>query len=553
MARTVLLGPAVFLALLIVCGAESRATASAPLAQLTPQAPGSVIQATGSVETLFDKAQNLKLTSDADYAPYIDGSITGSDRALAIRLMRLMPPAARGDFIYVDEVNDRIFSNNPALAARVTYHDDLPPLPSHDPKYLARKRKGTTFARPSGSAAVASKRSPLDMNYSNTCSPPQPFEGSGPYARLVSQCSFTGAIGFVDIECGYSDMDIGDSGNTYFEVINGHSQNAQSSEGGLTYYTDNWDGTADLTGIAPYYRNSGTGKYTNLNANGFHYDCGEVITIAHGPVVGTGLEYTFTGLPSGYNPYTYWAGQIINFDHPAWEFDKQAPNWGASGKDSVGVPTPCTQCSIAEVTSIATECFDENGQSYACDVNDGSVFGVTDDGRNAIAWNQVGFGDWLTGCNQNASVCTLEYSTTYTNYYGGLQEYDAGNDNPDIVAVNGDGPNPTSYGPWQTYVGIALPDDDDGYDDPNYNTARGPAGSFTSSGPPTCTIDSYGYCFDFKVGHFTANSAGTVYYYIENAQHVLLEYSVSRPDTCPETLTWSPAEPKVALGDPNLP
>lgn len=64
-------------------------------------------------ENRFSAAQGKPLTPD-EIGSYIDPSVTGSDRALALQLMEYMPSNLRGDFVYMFPAG-RLMSNNPEL------------------------------------------------------------------------------------------------------------------------------------------------------------------------------------------------------------------------------------------------------------------------------------------------------------------------------------------------------------------------------------------------------------------------------------------------------
>lgn len=73
----------------------------------------------GSMQS-FGDANGLPLTTDADYARFIDPGVAGADRSLAIKLLKFMPPEMRGDFIYVNQYG-RILSNRVALETDVHF------------------------------------------------------------------------------------------------------------------------------------------------------------------------------------------------------------------------------------------------------------------------------------------------------------------------------------------------------------------------------------------------------------------------------------------------
>ena len=71
-------------------------------AQTSAQSVGqSALASNAALPNIFEAARNKKLR-DADLDAYIDPSVTGADRALAHKLMRIMPPNQRGDFVWFD-------------------------------------------------------------------------------------------------------------------------------------------------------------------------------------------------------------------------------------------------------------------------------------------------------------------------------------------------------------------------------------------------------------------------------------------------------------------
>lgn len=491
----------------------------------------------------FESARGKNLT-DAQIDSYIDSSVTGSDRALAHRLMRLMPSAWRGDFVYITD-SGRIWSNNPSLPHHVT------------PDYSRNPFGTVTEARTAQTHIDATRHA---LTQPTTCGPGP--SNTGPYIRYVSRCSFVGAIGFVNLTCGTTGglimgVDGGDKGFLYFEVAHG---TGSLLEAGLQWNSDSPDPNTGAGGLQPYMRRT-PGSNPAFTNGTYKYSCGQTIVMADGPVYNENLMYTFIANVSNYDPQSYWFGsKNIQFPNPTWEFYTPNSDMKGSGTDDAGALSPCMTCSIARVTSI--------GQTE--EINDGSYFGVTDSGTSAIEWQQVGFGNWLNGCEQGASFCYLAYSTNYQVYFdssAGIQTYSGnGGNNSSNVSIS-DGPNATGYGPWETQDSIALPLD------AFSNSARKAASAFPAARPPTCTRDSKGYCVALVVGSFTWDQAagcyaggygatttawvGTQWTYIltANGTGTLVPYSESRgvDDDCTAFDIWGPGEPKVVYNDPNLP
>ena len=503
-------------------------------AQTSAQSVGqSALASNAALPNIFEAARNKKLR-DADLDAYIDPSVTGADRALAHKLMRIMPPNQRGDFVWFDPATGHRVSNNAAL--------------------LAATRVGPRLQAPKAAPAVSSTSSSQRRNvrsnispYSNPCGPDQPHEGTGPYGRILSKCGFTGGIGFVNVQCNSSFFNSGDEGQLYFELTNGPGI---TSEGGLQYNSD--------SSIQPYIAGLSQQLYGYTN----HYACGQDLGIFYGEVYGQNVVFVEVGqVPSSYNPRQFWSGsQFIALNNAGWRFEPSPSAFYSShNTDAAGVPTPCMNCAIAKVTSIA-----QHGDS-----DDGSYFGVDlQNYYSTIHWMQVGFGNWLNdGCGQPNQNCTLEYASNQNVYVGGPQEYYGKSGDSNVVDVQG--PDSSGFGPWETYDSIWLPGGG------LASAVRRPLGAFTSPLPPTCAPDSYGACVAqsggaplhdesvaCSVGNYTSGNTfqvGQQWWYIRNAQGGLRYYSyngvnTSKPDVdCGATPYWSPAEPKTDLNDPNLP
>jgi len=503
--------------------------------------PSASQHATATVPNIFAAARNRTLR-DADYDAYIDAPVTGADRVLARRLMKLMPPNQRGDFVYLDPATGHRVSNNLGLLMQTVVEPRI-----------------TTKAAPlSPSSAVRAPSSSMRRvrDYSNSCGPTQPYTGSGPYGRMLSQCGFSGGIAFVNVDCGTTFLaSSNDVGYLYFEVSGGTSTTA---EGGLQYNSD--------SSIQPHI----AGLSSSLNGESNKYACGQDLGIAFGTVKGQGVVFVEVGqVPSSYDPRSFWSGgQKIAFNNAGWRFIT-APagllaNGGPGATDAAGVPSPCLNCAIAKVTTI--------GQRGG-DNNDGSYFGVDiTNNYNTIHWMQVGMGNWLNdgcgsgGANDNTHLCTLEYANDQSVYYGGEQYYYGTSGDSSVVSISG--PFSSGFGPWETYDGIWLPGG--GF----ASRARSPMGAFSAPHPPTCTPDSYGYCVAqsfgamqqqylvCNLGTYSAQAwlwTGQQSWYIQDRNKGLLYYTETGVDPngpspdCGSQPYWSPGEPRSVLGDPNLP
>lgn len=75
----------------------------------------------------FAQAQHLILKTDADYGRFVDPSIVGAARQRAIKLLELMPPGMRGDFVDI-AADGTVTSNLADLPAMVHFIPNATPL-----------------------------------------------------------------------------------------------------------------------------------------------------------------------------------------------------------------------------------------------------------------------------------------------------------------------------------------------------------------------------------------------------------------------------------------
>lgn len=453
---------------------------------------------------------------------YIDPSVVGADRALAIRLMKIMPPTKRGDFIYFD-TPQHIVSNRRDLAASVTTRPIAQPVQS----------------------AAAAKRSPRSY-------PPAPFAATGPYSRLYSKQGITGAIGYVSIPCNAQHLNGADEGYTYFESVDTLDH---KTEGGLEHIPGGGGGDGV---IRPYFSN---GTFQNLH-NTFTYTCHDgPIGIMKGHLPAPSSQtFILTGVPAQAPSSTYLDPNAVRWNKAVWNFFADGGNYGPAGNDGSGLSTPCTSCYIMKMTTIA-----QNGL-----VADGSYFGIVYDqsGRAflGIHWEQVELGEIALPCtgqvnNQpGTGTCSLSFLTDPSRWMGGFQAYpDSG------VSQEKTAPGPITD-PYESYAGIDMR---------NYQqqaVSRDPMGAFTDPHPyvyqPPCTLDDMGYCaIQYPPNaHSTLceSGDGTTYYYVltTTTYDVFDAYGQRQPEfyyattdsyaPCENTgwIAWSPA---YYYSDYNLP
>lgn len=460
-----------------------------------------------------------------------------------------MPPNLRGDFIYVGPPGYHVMSNNPTLLKYVSFG-------------AAVQRNAPQGQVPAKTTAPLKKK----WSYSSSCSPPDPpRDGNGnpnprgAYVRQVSQCGFTAAWAFVNVPCGNTMFAAQngqqvDAGFLYFEI---RGSQGSLTEGGLQYNRDN-----DPLGIQPYVA-APTGRPT-LNNGTAKYGCGQDLGILHGITADAKYTYTAIGqVPAGVcSPETNFCnGNTFQFNNQAWIFQPAYGDilYSANARDRAGNVSPCIQCSITKVTSIAQT----QTQDYQID---GSYFGLNfGASQPMIHWMQVAFGEWESDCTPGTSLCTFDYSADPTIYYGGTQNYPN-----DLVAQ--DILSPFGFGPYESFASIDL-------------SCGGcqrskPAAAFREPPPPLpCTADSQGNCTllqartvtsscntgwtgihgqpVFEHGYTVVYSVyrkGYPAHYLETSSDTeRLTAPQNPPGHCTKQSFWSPGEPRVQYGDPNLP
>ncbi len=369
------------------------------------------------IPNIFAAAQNIKKLSDRDLEKFIAVSVVGSDRALARRLMRYMPPKLRGDFVYVGAGN-HIVTNNPALLPYVSIND-------------GPRAKVTDETRPGEHPVRISNGSQrYKQDYSSSCSPPNPpGQPHGGYVRQVSKCGFTAGFTFLNSACGNFWFAPGDQGYLYWEV---QGRYGSLSEAGLQYNNDQ--------NIQPYVSIQGTRQQMNNAAA--KYTCGQDLGVFAGATYDGRYIFSATGGVPCQPEVAFCQGNIFTFNNEAWVFANAPGDITGAGTDNVGTPTPCLNCSISRVTAIA--------QPFTTYSEDGSYFGITGARENTIHFMQVAFGEWESDCVPGTNLCTGVYSVHPTLYYGGPQYYPNNYDSQSTVqGIPG-------YGPWESYDGIDL-------------------------------------------------------------------------------------------------
>ena len=484
-----------------------------------------------AANNLFAEVRGKALTDD-QIDQYIARSVTGNDRELAHRLMAAMPANLRGDFISIDE-SGHLVTNNPNLLQFVkTKHVA--------PGWAANLHQQNPPQR------VLEAIRPMD-GYVSQCAPPN--SNTGAYIRDVASCGMTDGWGFVNVPCNTTYMAPGDQGNLYMEIVgSGGATSGSLIEGGFQY---NYHGGGYSDTIQAYVRTSYSvngGGYQQMNYSnpGYEFSCGQNLTITHGvSAAANDWVYTMVGqLPSNIDPQTQYVNMNSQFFYPdnyVWLWTPPGPDVYGYGTDLAGYSTPCAQCTVAKVTSIA-----QSG-GYK---NDGSYFGVQG-GFDVINWMEVIFGQYASTCTgQTGGTCQIWSSSDPTVYFAGSQEYPS-------VYVSETHPGPTGWGPYESYDGIGV-----------NGVQRQTRGTFSEPLPPRpCTLDSYGFCAYQTQSYYPGGAVlcGDRHY---TSKHVMIYevYSGSRQlevatDTgtmygappCTYHYVWSPGNPSVQYNDPNLP
>ncbi len=511
--------------------------------------PSGGIQASGSrreIPDVFAAARGMAL-SPSDYDAYIGPGVMGADRELARQIMGYMPANQRGDFVYVFP-SGRLLSNNPAILRYMHLTAETPPNDISRPVPVIGGRQPLSVGRP---ATIR------PQNYSSACSPPDPGTG-GPYVRQVSQCAATAGFSFVNVQCGSYYFASGDQGNLYMEITNNSVNNSGSQalfEGGLQF---NASGT-----IQPYAAQSPGGNLTShLTNSNVYYSCGTDMVIVSGITWDSLMTFTEIGIvpPSCVPEYQFCAGQIFTPQNAAWMF-YPSPFGSTPGYDAgMGENTPCTNCSISRVTTLA-----QSSEQYVVGYNlDGSYFGVNPSGGTAIHWMQTAYGHWETDCVPGTTLCTGHYPIDPSTNYGGPQPYPSGCCVASYIS------GIPGLGPYESWDGIDMVS----------TSAALKAGAFAEPIPPLpCTLDALGYCADYTYKDttgkcllhgrpetyrtFTWSDVKSYRVYKQtyprwtgSATHTITWGPPTPLCKDPQTVTsdvWSPYEPKIQFNDPNLP
>jgi hypothetical protein len=352
----------------------------------------------------FSEALHANLKTDADFDRFVDPAVTGTDRQLAIRLLRLMPANMRGDFVYVDPASQKIVSNRPELVKGIRLHQRplLHPSPQGDTKNAMSVARQTRSYPPVGGSG-------------------------GPYIRHYSAQGVNAAAGYATVPCD-ARLSGGDHGFMYF---NAYSQNSGGSvvDAGLEVYPGNIP--------HPFINEAGRGYlYSGWTDENYSWNCGEHLGVFYGTITGQGILVLMIGRPD-FDPTIYqFPPATTTWRHAAWNFSPAPTELTMGFGIWNGLSSECMGCSVAKMFSVSPG----NPGSISC-------FGLCQ-GNNVPPngrWDQVVMGEIVQPCQNHAptsAVCTLRYPTdnSWSGGYndGGLgyEVYTAINPNRAIEGIN---------------------------------------------------------------------------------------------------------------------
>jgi len=495
----------------------------------------------------FAQAQHLILKTDADYGRFVDPSIVGAARERAIKLLELMPPGMRGDFV-------EIHADGTVTSNRV----DLPAFVKFRPEAKASTIHG---------ARMATQLVP--MSY-----PPTGGSG-GPYIRLYSYQNINAAYGVATPPCDVSlDPSNHDTGNMYFNAYESNGSDLTDAGIGADEYPSR-DGTASdvfsfvNSAVGGWDPSQVSGQYVNTYES---WPCNQPLAIFYGTLPYPQYESsdtTSSGTPYGtsvlvvgtpdYDP-TQWSTppQTVTIQNPAWTFFDTPPGLDYQPSTYDGIASNCAYCSTAAMFTIA--------EPFA----DGSCYGMCRLSNGISApdgdWRNMVMGELVSPCGPNtfglSNPCTLEYDSS-GNWYNNSDtctncaEQFGSADGTDQHIVEGIAD--------LTYSGQSLSNNQIAVQALNLPTAPSYA----------CTPDSDGYCAveasrsatgscntgypSPHGGYIYVTAYDTKYYIFKKSvmlelQEAATDYqSVSTDKPCYFTTRWSPNNPATYYNDPNLP
>ncbi len=510
-------------------------TSLASTAVAAPSTGAPALISNGGTLHSFADAVNLPLRTDAEFGRFVDPQVTGSDRALSIFLLKLLPPRMRGDFVYVNAAG-RVLSNRLAVGAAVRFK----------PRRVAAEHLSPPFdpLATFRSSGVPESRQPIPDSY-----PPTGGTG-GAYIRNYSSQGVNALYGYATPPCDVN-LPSGDSGNMYFNAYDQNGSDVVDAGIGANNTSRALPGLTPQQTLSPFitpYQGNGWTNFAQL------WPCGSPLGMMYGtlPPPNQGLSMLGVGVPS-YDPTqmqlppttTTWTSAAWNFFPTSSVLTQGGGIWNA-------IPSNCMLCSVARMLSI--------GQTSPG--NDGSCFGGCGSSADA-RWDETVGGELVPDCSQvpqQSFTCTIEYLTS-----GSWQ----GNENDSNYGIIFDDVNNQ-----QGLEGINLR-----VNSPS-SRSRLPNAKFRPLPLPvapaqSCTVDSQGYCSSLAsravIGRCDTGQTGAhgqpIYvtlsrysYYIFQKQRMLelmetaTETTVAGPNNCyPVSNSWSPNNPATTYNDTNLP
>lgn len=276
--------------------------------------------ANGGSMRSFAEAVNIDL-QDIDYDKFVDSSVVGADRILAVKLLKVMPRGMRGDFVYIGE-NRRIFSNRPGLAMNVRFAKPLVP------KIAATTRR--TMAYP----------------------PNFGFPG-GAGIRNYTQQGMNAMYGYATAPCDVY-FENKDTGNMYFNEYSatsgGSVLDAGLTQNGTQVPQDPQTTLTPFINIRGAYLNDG---WTNQNT---YYSCGSPVGIMYGTLPQQpNMAMLATGVPS-FDPTTLsLPPSQTTWRQAAWNFFSVPAELTSSPGTFNGYASSCSGCSIGRMFTLAVD------------------------------------------------------------------------------------------------------------------------------------------------------------------------------------------------------
>ena len=268
----------------------------------------------------------------------------------------------------------------------------------------------------------------------------------------------------------------------------------------------------------------------------------------------TGLNFLMTGVPT-FDPTQFQLPpNTTTWYTAAWDFYPTPSSLLDGGGTWDGIATPCSQCSIAAMLTMAS--------NSSLSGND-SCYGACLDYPEA-RWDELVMGELIQPCDNTSSttdICTIEYTTGQGTWYA---DENASNDGEFVSFYND---NSGLEGIDLTSSGLNL-----------MSTAQGKFSADLPASPTaSCTVDSQGYCVILTSEPITGSCTtplknvhgAPIVLYARSATYEVFQATTTgmlhlvATDTEKTSITlspcaigptnWSPANPATQFNDTNLP